>query len=125
ERYKNEQAFEYKASNNVFFFLKGSIEGQIKVTLVGIDNVFLGVRNTNNEIPYSVGTLKKIEDPVMLSVHKKDDAYLSVNNDPNSKINLKKIIENPGRPELYTAGKLRLELVFNESGGTGFQENFG
>ncbi|CAG8808104.1 2268_t:CDS:1, partial [Racocetra fulgida] len=51
------------------------------------------------------------------------DAYLSVNNDPNSQIDLKKIIENPGRPELYTAGKLQLELVFNESRGTGFQEN--
>ncbi|CAG8838465.1 2898_t:CDS:1, partial [Racocetra persica] len=31
--------------------------------VVGIDNVFLGVRNANNEIPYSVGTLKKIEEP--------------------------------------------------------------
>ncbi|CAG8852787.1 40832_t:CDS:2, partial [Gigaspora margarita] len=89
----------------------------------GLDNVFLGVRNANNEIPYSVGTLKKIGEPVMLSVQKKDDAYLSVNNDPISPTVLKKIIENPGRPELYSAGKLRLELVFNESGGLGFQEN--
>ncbi|RIB08570.1 hypothetical protein C2G38_2211345 [Gigaspora rosea] len=100
------------------------MEGQIKVTLVGVDNVFLGVRNANNEIPYSVETQKNKRTP--LRFHKKDDTYLSVNNDPISQTVLKRIIENPWRPELYTtAGKLQLELVFNESGGTGFQENFG
>ncbi|KAF0425147.1 hypothetical protein F8M41_006363 [Gigaspora margarita] len=101
------------------------MEGQIKVILVGVDNVFLGVRNENNEIPYSVRTLKKIGEPVTLSVHKKDNAYLNVNNDPISQTVLKRIIENPGHPELYTAGKLQLELVFNESEGIGFQENAG
>ncbi|CAG8838780.1 35637_t:CDS:2, partial [Gigaspora margarita] len=82
--------------------------------VVGVDNVFLGVRSANNEIPYSVGMLKKKGEPVTF-----------VNNNPISQTILKKIIENPGRTELYTtAGKLQLELVFNESGGTGFQETF-
>ena len=53
-----------------WFFINNIIIRQYVTSIlfyvVGIDNVFLGVRNANNEIPYSVGTLKKIEEPVML-----------------------------------------------------------
>ncbi|CAJ0746141.1 7241_t:CDS:2 [Entrophospora sp. SA101] len=42
----------------------------------------------------------------------------------NEKISLRNVIENPGQPEEHTAEGVRLQLVFHDSGGDGYTDDF-
>ncbi|CAG8762712.1 11752_t:CDS:2, partial [Racocetra fulgida] len=59
-------------------------------------------------------------DVIMHDIGTGQHLIVGTNNPP---INLDNILANPGRSYQHTVGGVRLELVFNESGGSGFQEN--
>ncbi|CAH1766572.1 2778_t:CDS:2 [Entrophospora sp. SA101] len=76
------------------------MEGELSVKIVGLNEIYLAVHDGgDNKI--DEGTLKK------------EHGESTTN-----------VIENPGQPEEHTAEGVRLQLVFHDSGGDGYTDDF-
>ncbi|CAG8725942.1 9542_t:CDS:2, partial [Dentiscutata heterogama] len=84
-----------------------AMEGELSVKLVRLDDIYLAVHDGDNK-HFDDGTLRSGESTKTLSIQKK------IGQDQR---------KGTGRSYQHTVGGIRLELVFNESGESGFQEN--
>ncbi|CAH1767728.1 2981_t:CDS:2, partial [Entrophospora sp. SA101] len=100
------------------------MDGQIRVTVVGLDAISLFVYDGNNSLIDSGRVTRQIGNSIMLSIQRENqtDQRLDIN---SNSINLDNILANPGHSHQQTVEGVQLKIEYISARPGTFQEDAG